>query len=90
MDMCEDDRKIMIGVGIEGKIEWRLIFVGWTRGLAMNRYKTHVWVCKERVFVGWLLLPILISNVLTDKVQYCTHINNREFFVSCIAVRVDD
>jgi len=27
---------------------------------------------------------------LTDNVQHCTHINNREFLVSCIVVRVDD
>ena len=29
MDMRDDNGEILIGVGIEGKIDWRLIFVGW-------------------------------------------------------------
>jgi len=38
MDMSDNDWEIMIGVGIEGKIQWRLIFIGRRPVLVINRY----------------------------------------------------
>jgi len=87
MDMRDNDREIVIGVGIGGEIEWRLIVR--KRVLEINWYVKHFRVGNDSVFVGWVQLN---KQCTAEKVQPCTHINNRQFlpFISCIVVYVDD
>ena len=52
MDMRDDGWEVIVGMGVEGEIHRWSVFIGRKGVLTMNRYKEHIWVCKERVPVN--------------------------------------
>ena len=56
MDMWDDGGEAVVGMAVEGEIDWGHLFIGWKWVLAMNWYAKHFRVRNDSIFVERLLL----------------------------------